>query len=226
MLDAVFRVGESILRIKMKERMILSSPRSEVSFLIGELLRIWGHDAGKHLNAAFEKSRSPAFNADVFMARAHELGVINPASQSPPLIAMEDLGALGEKLLPLIEETAESGTLANAPFFWAILPAWKYLGGAHKAKAWVSAHVDGGSGFLAKIATGLVGESVSSDSGHSYTMNERPDEDLYDVKVLLGACHKHLSGQDFDQEERNIVSAMMHGLEEIIRGEPTGRRCG
>ena len=52
-------------------------------------------------------------------------------------------------------------------------------------------------------------------------MNERPDEDLYDVKVLLAASHKHLLGQDLDQEERNIVSAMMHGLEEITAGVPT-----
>ena len=163
MLDAVFRVGELILRIKKTGRMILGSPRSEVSFLIGELLRNWGADAGKHLNAAFGKSRSPAFNADVFMARAHELGVIKPGSQSPALITVEELGALGKKLLPLIEETAASGLLANAPFFWCILPAWKYLGGAHKAKAWVSAGVNANSGFLAKIAAGLVGESMSSD---------------------------------------------------------------
>lgn len=223
MLDAVFRVGESVLRIKKTGRMILGSPRSEVSFLVGELLRNWGpEEAGKHLNAAFEKSKSPAFNADVFVARAHEFGVMKPVSQSPPLIGMEDLRALGEKLLPLIEETGEDGTLADAPFFWAILPAWKYLGGAYKARGWLSAGVDGSSGLLAKIATGLVGESMSSDSGHAYTMNERPDEDLYDVKVLLAACRKHLLGTDLDQEQRNIVSAMMHGLEKIITDETTG----
>jgi hypothetical protein len=123
--------------------MILTSPRSEVSYLVAQLLRNWGaEEGGKHLNAAFEKSKSPAFSADIFVARAHEFGVMKPASQLPPLIGVEDLRALGEKLLPLIEEAAEDGTLANAPFFWAILPAWKYLGGVHKARCWVSAGVD------------------------------------------------------------------------------------
>ena len=97
MLDSIFRVGEPILRIKRTGRMILTSPRSEVSYLVAQLLRNWGaEEGGKHLNAAFEKSKSPAFSADIFVARAHEFGVMKPASQLPPLIGVEDLRALGE----------------------------------------------------------------------------------------------------------------------------------
>jgi hypothetical protein len=63
---------------------------------------------------------------------------------------------------------------------------------------------------------------MSSDSGHAYTINEQPDEDLYDLKVLLAACRKHLSGTDLDEDEKNKVSAMRHGLEKIITDETTG----
>jgi hypothetical protein len=172
-LDALFRVGESIFRLEWKDDLFTLSPRSHTKFLVEELLKVWGpEEAGKHLNAAFERSNSLAFSADIFVDRARELGVIASASRSSPLISSEDLEALGKKLLPRIEQGAADGTLANAPFYWDIARSWKYVGDARKAKAWISAGMEASAGFLAKVTMGMVGYSVSS-SERTYSMSVR-----------------------------------------------------
>jgi hypothetical protein len=130
---------------------------------------------------------------------------------------MDTLNSLGKKLRLLIESAADNGTLQNAPFYWDIMTAWKYLGGAQKAKAWMSAGVTESAGFLAKATSGLVGYSISTPR-RIYSMRERPDGDLYDLPVLLKACEKHLDGQELNEDQRNRVAVVAQALERMIKG--------
>jgi hypothetical protein len=218
MLDALFRVGEPILGLEWRPDIFALSPRSQISFLIVELLKLWEpEEGGSHLKAAFEKSNSPAFCADIFVDRARELGEIAADSRSAPLIGMDDLKALGDKLLQLIERAAEDGTLANAPFYWDIARSWKHIGDAGKAKAWISAGINASAEFLAKVTMGLVRFSTSTPE-RVYQMNERPDEELYDLNALLAACKKHLAGNDLTQDQRNRVGAVARDVERMLTG--------
>lgn len=222
LLDALFNVGEPIFRLEWKGDIFEASPRVQIARLVSVMLSAWGSDeAGRHLVAAFEKSQSPAFESDVFVARARELGVIKPGSQSPPLVSMETFKTLGTKLLSEIEKAAENGMLENAPFFWSIIPAWKYLGGSEKPKAWIQAGINRNARFLAKIADGLVGETAST-SGRGYTMDARPDEDLYDLTALLAASQKHLTDPELTREDIEKIRVMVQAIEKMMPPETIG----
>ena len=215
-LDAMFRMGEDVFRIDYRADLFTISPRSQVMFFVAELLKAWGpEEAGKHLRAAFEKSNSVAFSADIFIDRARELGLVPADSRSSPLIGKDDLDALGAILLPRIEKGAEDGTLANAPFFWDIALAWKYLGDAATAKMWFSAGMDANAEFLAKVTLGFVSYSISNRE-RSYSMGERPDPDLYDLHAILAACQKHLAGNELNQDQRNRVQVVTNAVEELL----------
>jgi len=217
MLDALFRIGEAIFGLEWwRVNVFALSPRSHITSLVEELLKLWGpEEAGKHLRGAFEKSGSPVFDAGIFVDRARELGVIGSETSSSPSIMVEDLKVIGEKLLPRIEQAAEDGTLSSAPFFWDIALSWKYLGDAGKAKAWISAGMEGSAEFLAKVTMGMVSYSLSG-SERTYSMSERPDEDLYDLSTLLAACKKHLAGPDLNQDQRNRVIAVERAVEQML----------
>lgn len=195
MLDAMFQIGEDVFRIDFRSELFTISPRSHVTLLVAEVLKAWGpEEAGRHLIAAFEKSRSPGFSADIFGDRARELGFFAMASSSSSaLISKNDLDALGTILLPQIENAAADGTLADAPFYWAIALAWKYLGNSTKAKTWISAQMDASAEFLVKVTLGFVSYSIGSRQ-RSYSNSERPDPELYDLRAVQVACRKHLSG--------------------------------
>jgi hypothetical protein len=219
LLDALFRVGDQILGIERKGDLFELSPRSQMSMLVAELLRLWGPvDAAKHLKLAFEKSTSPAFSAAVFADRARELGVMASSSRPPPLITKEDLDELGAKLLLLIERAADEGTLANAPFYWDIARSWKLIGDSSKAKAWMSAGMECSAEFLVKVSMGFVRYSTSTTRRH-YEMIERPDEDLYDLNVMFKACKNHLDGRDLDEDERNMVGVVAQAVEQMLAAQ-------
>jgi hypothetical protein len=187
-----------------------------VTFLVAELLKTWGpEEAGKHLLAAFHKSHSVAFNADIFVDRARELGLVPTDSRSSPLISKDGLDALGAILLQQIEKGAEDETLASAPFYWDIARAWKYLGAAAKARSWISAGMDASAEFLAKVTLGFVSYSISSRE-RSYSMRERPDPDLYDTDAVLAACRKHLAGNDLNQDQRNRIQVVAKAIEKML----------
>ena len=221
MLDALFQVGERVLRIEWRERAFELSPRLQLSFLIGDLLKIWGpEEGGRHLKEAFEKSTSVFFTAQIFVDRARELGAI-PAggSRSPPVITIDNLRSIGRPLRPRIEEAARDGTLARAPFYWAIALCWKNLGGAADAKSWLSAGVQASAEFLARATLGLVAYTISTPEP-IYSMTERPDADLYDLDVMLAACKKHLAGKDLNRDQRNRVEVVAQAIEQGFAGKP------
>ena len=220
LLNSLFEVGEDIFRLDFRGEMFSLSPRSHVTFFVADLLRAWkSESAGEHLIAAFERSKSPCFSADIFVDRARELGLIATGSRSSPLISRAALAALGAILLPQIEKTAVDGTLSNAPFFWDIARAWKFLGDAAKAKAWI-AGTESSAEFLAKVTLGMVSYSISSRE-RSYSMGERPDETLYDLRVLRDACQKHLAGSELNNDERNRIQVVAGG-ERVDGCEPAG----
>lgn len=51
-------------------------------------------------------------------------------------------------------------------------------------------------------------------------MSERPDEDLYDLNVMLKACKKHLEGRDLDEDERNMVGVVAQAIEQMLATQP------
>ena len=69
--------------------------------------------------------------------------------------------------------------------------------------------------FLAKVALGMVGVSVSS-SGRVYSVHERPDERLYDLRDVHNACQKHLAGQDLNDDERKRVTVVAKAVGEML----------
>jgi KAP family P-loop domain len=219
LLDALFRTGDQILAIERRGGLFELSPRSQLAALVTELLRLWGPaDAGNHLKSAFEKSTTPAFTAAIFSDRARELGVMPSNSRPPSVITTADLDALGPMLLRLIETAAEKGTLANAPFYWDIARSWNLLGAAGKAKSWLSAGMEGSAAFLAKVTLGFVMYSETS-SGRSYSMEEQPDEDIYDLNVVLAACKKHLGGRELDEDQRKRVEAVAQAIKQMLANQ-------
>ena len=217
LLDALFDVGDQILGIERKGGEL--SPRSQLSMLVAELLRLWGPlDAAKHLKVAFDRLSSPAFSAAVFADRARELGLMpSRSSLPPPLITKADLDELGTRLLSLIERAANNGTLANAPFYWDIARSWELIGDGAAARAWISAGMQRSAEFLVKVVKGFVSISVSS-SQLEYALSEKPNEDLYDLNVLLDACKNHLI---LDVDDRRMIEAVKRAVEHILAEQHT-----
>jgi hypothetical protein len=216
-LDALFEVGEDVLRIDYNTGLFQISPQSAFSGLVGQLLKIWGDsNAGQYLETAFAKSASPVINAGVFVHRARELGVVPGSSGEPPLVTAASLAALGKILLPQLERTAADGTLANAPFYWDIVCAWKYLGGAAAVKGWIDANVGASADFLSKLTGGLVGHSLGT-AERIYSMHQRPDPDLYDLDAILAASKKHLAGRELSTDARNRIEVVAEAIEGYLK---------
>ena len=217
LLDALFEVGETILRIEWDAGPFQTSPQVAFDGLITELLKTWGDStAGQHLEAAFAKSASPVINADVFVHRARELGVVPGSSGERPLVTASSLAALGKILLPQLERAAADGTLANAPYYWEIVGAWKYLGGAAAVKGWIDANMAANADFLSKLTMGLVGHSLGTVE-RVYSMHELPDPDLYDLNAMLAASKKHLAGRDLSKDARNRIEVVSEAIEGHLR---------
>jgi hypothetical protein len=215
----LFEFGEQVLSSDWEPAAFALSPRAQLSFLIGDLLEGWGQvQAGAHLLEAFKKCDSAAFCADVFVDRARELGKIPNQSQRTPTVTENDLQALGAEVLAKIERAAADGTLRDAPFYFDITTVWSYLGKAADAKAWLSAGMMESSQFLAKMAMGLVSYSLGRRE-RSYTIRERPDDQLYDLKVLRDATIKHMESGELSQDERNRIRAVREGVESILESD-------
>lgn len=215
-LNVLFEIGERVLAADWRVEAFALSPRAQLSFLISDMLEIWGQErAGQHLIAAFKRSNSPAFCADIFVDRARELGKIPGQSRGMPTVTEDDLQSLGEELLKKIEGAAANGTLSEAPFYFDIVRAWSYMDKTNEAKAWLTTGMLESAQFLAKVTLGLVAYSLSNRE-RLYSVRDRPDETLYDIHVICDASKKHLASNDLNQDQRNRIAAVLEAAERML----------
>lgn len=220
LLDVLFEFGEGVLAAEWKADFFALSPRSQLSFLIEDLLGAWGQaKAGRHLIEAFRRCDSPAFCAAVFVDRGREMGKFPDRSSYMPKVTEVDFDALGKELLAKIERAAAYGTLANAPFYFDIARAWAYLGKSAEAEEWLSSGMIASPEFLSKVTRGLVSYTLGTQE-RSYRLSNRP-EAVYDLKVILEAAAKHRSGGKLNKDELNRISAVTSGIEGIIERDET-----
>jgi len=214
-LDVLFEFGDRVLSINWKDEAFTLTPRSQLSFLIADILQEWGErDAGSHLVASFKKSNSASFCANVFVDRARELGKFPEESKGRPTVSEEDFKTLGAELLAKIERSAADETLENAPYYFDIVRAWSYLGKPAEAKAWLSNGVTKSEKFLVKVGKGLVSYTLGEHE-RTYSLRSRP-EDFYDIKVIRGAVRRFEDSIELTQDERNMLAAIGKGIDWIV----------
>ena len=219
LLDALFRVGEEIISIDRDAGMFELSPRSQLMFLIRNMLEQWGiEDAGNHLIEAFEKATSVMFLAEQFMDRGRELRVFKSDSTEASTITTDAFTKLGEVLLVRLKQAEATCALADAAYYFSIVRTWAYLEDPDQPKQWLRNGMLENATFMAKAARGLVSYSLGTPIRH-YTMRENPDRDLFDLDVLQEAGQKHLASAELSDDQRNILTAVVLGAERLKRGE-------
>jgi hypothetical protein len=187
-------------------------------FLVRNMLELWGaEEAGKHLIDAFEKAGSTMFLAEQFTDRGRELRVFSTDSTEPATISMEDFTKLGEILLAKLKLAEAEGTLAHAAYYFSIARAWAHVAGAEDPKQWLSNGMLQSGEFMAKAARGLVSYSLGTPV-RRYTMRDKPDPDLFDLDILLEAGRKHLTGSGLNDDQRNIIAAIVRGSQHLKQG--------
>lgn len=218
LLEALFRVGEEIISIDRDAGMFELSPRAQLMFLVRNMLEQWGREgAGSHLIEAFEKATSVVFQAEQFMDRGRELRAFKSDSSEAPTITPEAFTKLGEVLLVKLEQAEADGTLADAAYYFSIVRAWAHLAGADQPKQWLAEGMLESATFMAKAARGLVSYRLGTPIRH-YTMRDNPDQDLFDLDVLLEAGRKHLASADLTDDQRDILTAIVRGAENLKQG--------
>ena len=219
LLEALFDVGERVLRIESTPEPFSPSPQAQLSFLISDILAIWSPgEAGSHLIRAFENSTSAPLCAAIFANRARELGKLPDSSSNRPRIEERHLEALGARLMALIDAGVADDSLRNAPAHWSIIESWGYLRGADEPKAWLSAGMIDSAQFLATTTMGLVAYSLTNRE-RQYNVRSRPDEALYDLEVLQMACRKHLAGTELNADQRNRIGVVVDAVDEILAAD-------
>lgn len=218
LLDALFRVGEEIISIDRDAGIFELSPGAQLMFLIRNMLEQWGaEEAGDHLVEAFEKADSAMFLAEQFMERGRELQIFKSDSTEPPTITADAFARLGEQLLVKIKQAEAEGTLADAAYYFSIARAWAHLVGAEQPKQWLTNGMLESADFMAKAARGLVSYSLGTPV-RRYTMRDSPDRDLFDLDILLEAGRKHLAEADLTDDQRNIITSIVRGAEQLKQG--------
>lgn len=215
LLDAIFLIGEDVVAMDNSSYVFTLSPRADLGFVIGEMLEIWGEDAGNHLVAAFNKSNSPVFCADILVDRGRELGVFPSDSRARALVTEPDFKRLSIRTHELIVEAKADGTLQNAPFYFDILKSWAYVDGSDAPKGWIENGIMESPEFLAKVGRGLVSYTIGSKP-RAYTMRDAPNEEFYDVTVILEAARKHLNDPQLSEDEANLFSELERGCAQLL----------
>jgi hypothetical protein len=226
LLDALFYVGENIIGTDWPEGAFRASPLSSWEGLVSQVLLAWGEkEPGPHLEESFRSAKSTAVCASLFVHRARELQKMPDDSGDQPTITDQALGALGAILLQKIERDAADGTLGDAPLISGIALAWKYLGGASEAKAWLNENMSASADFMSRVTEGFVSYTIGSEP-RRYRMTERPDPELYDLVTILDAAKKHLKGNELTDDARNrvgVVATMAERQLVIDREEQVGK---
>ena len=212
LLDALFDVGEKVMGIDWEGGVFRASPQSVYVGLVSQVLLAWGvESAGPHLEQSFRSAKSASLCASLFIHRARELGKMPGNSGDRPVITAEFMDNLGRILLPKIEKGASDGTLKSAPRIWAVVLAWKYLGGASQAKAWLNSSLFESADLMSRITEGFVSYSIGSEP-RRYEMSERLDPDVYDLEAFLDAAVKHLNGNELSEDARNRIAVVAEGV--------------
>ena len=213
LLDALFDAGEKVMATDWVDGSFRASPRSSWGGLMHQVLLAWGvAEAGLHLEQSFRSANSTSICARIFGQRARELRKMPGNSADPPTIAVDALDTIGKILLPKIEKDAADGTLRHAPFIRDVVQAWKYLGGAPQAKAWLNNGMSESADFLFRVTEGFVGYTIGSNP-RDYEMTVLPDPDLFDLKSILDAAKKHLKGNELTGDARNRISVVAEKVE-------------
>ncbi|MDE0696629.1 MAG: P-loop NTPase fold protein [Boseongicola sp.] len=212
MLLALFRVGEEIISIDRVTSMMQLPPRSLLRFLIYDVLKQWGkEEAGLRLIESFKGAKSPAFLADVYAAKAEELGIFGNPRRQEACISKEHFEALGQLLIEKIDASYENGTLSDAPFYFSILKSWIHLSDGETAKSWLAEGIVDSAEFMAKVCIGLVAYSLD-ENGRNYSMETQPDATLYPLELLAEAGVKHCDDPKLEEDERRRISAVVEGI--------------
>ena len=217
LLGALFDRGETILGLESDGDIL--GPRSQMTFLIREMLRQWGAGtSGERLLDAFVRSASPAFCAALYLERGMELDVFPyPGDHRPePVVDMEAFEGLGAAMLALIRTHHADGTLDQAPHYSEIAEAWAHLSGPEAPRDWLMAGVLESPVFLARIASGLIAYSVG-DSGPHYFVRRLPKDPWIDVDVIVEAATRFAGHADLQGSDALIVEAVARDLPEKIR---------
>jgi hypothetical protein len=220
LLDALFRVGEEIIGIDWEDDLLVLSPRAQIGFLIRNMLEQWGADkAGERLIEAFQKGRSPAFLADVYVERGRELGVFKSVSIEGPVIREDDFKKLGEILLGKIKAAVNNDvTLKGAPFFFDIARSWAHLENTEIVKEWLASGMRESPEFLAKVGLGLVRRTLGTVK-RRYELTELPAPKFYELSVLIEAGEKHLQRTDLTRDQRNLIAEIVRGCKQLVKGQ-------
>jgi len=225
-LNALFEIGDDIQRIDWDGDFFSLAPSAQVSLLIKDVIANWGPErGGTALLAAFGKWKSPAFCANVWLARGRELGEIpfEETSRRDNLISVETFKALGVQLLTMIEAGAASGSLNAAPFYYAIAHAWSYLAGDEAVRAWISHGASTSANFLAKLALGFLAYT-QKPSGREYIFQDSALKPYYALDVISEACARHASAEGLSQDEAARIRVLKVGLDELKDRENTTKQ--
>lgn len=219
LLDALFRVGEEIISIDRDAGTFQLSPRAQLMFLLRNMLEQWGEEtAGKQLVEVFAKTDSVMFLSEQFVERGCELGVFRSRSTENAVISRKTFDELGEIILAKLKQKLVEGSLAEAANYFSIIDAWEHLAGADEPKKWLATHMLESADFMAKAVRGLVSYSLGTPV-RRYTMRDNPPQDLFELDVLLEAGRKHLANRDLTDDQRNIISAVVRGVEHLKQGK-------
>ncbi|PWE46676.1 P-loop NTPase fold protein [Pseudomonas prosekii] len=211
MLEALFDIGDTILMTDEDHGLFTLSGRAQLSFIITNILKLWGKDsAGEHLIKAFLKIGSPAICSDIYVSRGREFGTFRSGNVDPPIISKPDFEKLGEVLLDIIQDQEASNKLLDAPVYYDILRSWEHLDDWHAPKLWLETKVYLCFEHFIKAAKGLVIYSIGTKT-RSYSMQSKPDPNLYDLSKLVKACNLHLSSATMSSEEKSLVEAVHEG---------------
>jgi DNA-directed RNA polymerase subunit L len=104
--------------------------------------------------------------------------------------------------------------LDRLPFFGHVLHCWKYAGGAQNAKAWISKNATENAGILAKLADSQLTHTLGSNI--VYEMDEPPDPELYDYRLLHDATKIALAKAKLTAEQRAQIEAFSRGLMHLL----------
>ena len=214
-LHAIFSVGEEIISIEDDSEMFEFSPSARLTFFLHTVLERWGPDQSKeYLVEIFSEAKSPAFVASVYVELGRELGIFVSEVNRQAHITSESFDELGKIVLRKIETAKETGTLQLAPFYFDIIRAWGHLVDSGAPKEWLRENISSSPAFMAKACIGLVSYTIGTGA-RRYTLRSMVDTKLYDPEALLSAGRRHLLDNSLHEDQRNLITAVVDGLEKF-----------